>query len=67
MKIDGTMMLNDILNMDPDIAEVFKRHGLSCHGCPAARSESLQEAAEGHNLDLQLLVEDLNSYLERMT
>lgn len=67
MKIDGTMMLNEILDMDPEIAEIFQRHGLSCHGCPGAKSESLQEAAEGHNLDVEMLIGDLNSYLDSIT
>lgn len=64
MKITENMLLNEILEMDPDLTEVFLRHGLNCVGCPGARSEKLREAAEGHGLDLALLLNDLNNFLE---
>lgn len=64
MKITENMLLNDILDMDPDPTEVFLRHGLNCLGCPGAHSENLREAAEGHGIDLKKLIDDLNEYLE---
>lgn len=64
MKINENMLLNDILDMEPDPTNVFLRHGLPCLGCPGARSESLKEAAEGHGIDLKKLMDDLNEYLE---
>ncbi|MBR0598337.1 DUF1858 domain-containing protein [Sinanaerobacter chloroacetimidivorans] len=63
MKITEAMLLNDILDMDPEISEVLLFHGLYCQGCPGARNESLKEAAEGHGIDLQKLISDLNDYL----
>ena len=64
MKITESMLLNEILEMNPDLTEVFLRHGLNCLGCPGARSENLREAAEGHGIDLALLLNDLNNFLE---
>lgn len=64
MKITENMLLNDILDMDPDPTNVFLRHGLNCLGCPGASSESLKEAAEGHGIDLKKLIDDLNDFLE---
>lgn len=63
MKVNETMLLNEILDMEPDIVEIFNRHGLNCLGCPGARSENLKEAAEGHGIDLAKLLKDLNTYL----
>jgi len=63
MKITENMLLNDILNMEPDPTEIFLRHGLNCLGCPGAQSENLREAAEGHGINLTKLMDDLNEFL----
>lgn len=64
MKITENMLLNEILDMDPNPTDVFLRHGLNCLGCPGAHSESLKEAAEGHGINLTNLINDLNDFLE---
>ncbi|HML35969.1 MAG TPA: DUF1858 domain-containing protein [Bacillota bacterium] len=64
MKITENMLLNEILEMDPDPTDVFLRHGLNCLGCPGAQSESLREAAEGHGINLEKLIDDLNNFLQ---
>lgn len=65
MKIHETMLLNEILEMDPNITEIFLSHGLFCESCPGAHMESLKEAADGHGIDLKKLMEDLNNYLNK--
>ncbi|MPN39941.1 hypothetical protein SDC9_187475 [bioreactor metagenome] len=62
MKITENMLLNEILEMNPDPTDVFLRHGLNCLGCPGAQSESLREAAEGHGINLEKLIDDLNNF-----
>ena len=64
MKVTENMLLNEILDMNPDVTDIFLRHGLNCLGCPGARSENLKEAAEGHGISLALLIDDLNKFLE---
>lgn len=63
MRIHENMLLDSILETNPGIAEVFKKHGLFCDSCPGAVMENLREAAEGHGIDLQLLIEDLNNFI----
>lgn len=65
MKISETMLLNEILDMDPDVTDIFLRHGLNCLGCPGANNESLKEAAEGHGVNLAKLIEDLNTFFDK--
>jgi Domain of unknown function (DUF1858). len=65
MKINETMLLNEILEIDPDVTDIFLRHGLNCLGCPGANSESLKEAAEGHGVNLAKLIDDLNVFLNK--
>lgn len=64
MKVTEIMLLNEVLDMNPDVTDIFLRHGLNCLGCPGARSENLKEAAEGHGINLTLLLDDLNKFLE---
>lgn len=59
-KITKDMMICEILDMNPELEEVFISHGLNCVGCPGSSGENLQDAAEGHGVDLGKLLEDLN-------
>lgn len=65
MKIHENMVLNDILEGNPGISQVFTKHGLFCDSCPGAEMENLREAAEGHGIDLQQLLEDLNNFANK--
>lgn len=63
-RINETMLVNEVLDLDDDIASVFAANGLPCLGCLGAASESLAEAAEGHGVNLPGLIADLNRYLD---
>ncbi len=61
--INENMLVSEILDVNPDLTEVFHKHGLNCMGCPGANMESLREAAEGHGANLKKLIEDLNLFM----
>lgn len=63
--ITKEMLISDILDMDANIVEVLKKHGLNCHGCPASTTESLEEAANGHSVDLDKIIYDISNYFEQ--
>ena len=63
--ITKEMRVNDILALNCDLMEVFANHGRPCLGCPGANMETLEEAADGHGVDLDLLLADLNAKLDR--
>lgn len=65
MLIHENMLVNEVLDMNPDITEVFIQHGLNCLGCPGSYSESLKEAADGHGINLDKLIEDLNKFFNK--
>lgn len=65
MKVNEIMLVNEILDLNPDVTEVFLAHGLNCQGCPGAQRESLKEAADGHAIDLKKLIDDINRFLEK--
>ena len=60
MKITEDMMVSEILDLNENLDTVFHRHGMYCLGCPGATQETLQDAAEAHDVNLQALLEDLN-------
>ncbi|WP_027399456.1 DUF1858 domain-containing protein [Anaerovorax odorimutans] len=64
MLINENMLVSEVLDMNPDITEIFIRHGLNCLGCPGSYNESLKEAADAHSVNLENLVKDLDNYLE---
>ena len=58
--ITKDMKICDILDIDDRYEKVLEDHGLLCNGCPGAFTESLAEAADGHGVDVDRLLNDLN-------
>jgi hybrid cluster-associated redox disulfide protein len=59
-KITKDMLLGEVIAKYPDAFEVFMKHGLHCAGCGAAFSETVEQGAEAHGIDLKELLKDLN-------
>ena len=60
-KITKDMGLLEIVQSHPETIEVFQKYGLGCIGCAAARFENLEAGAKVHGIDVDKMVEDLNS------
>lgn len=63
--INEKMLVGEILEMDEETTKVMIKHGLNCLGCPGSFSENLKEAAEGHGINLDRLIEDLNRHFDK--
>jgi hybrid cluster-associated redox disulfide protein len=50
----------DVLRMFPSAREIFARHGMSCIGCMGSTSETIDKAARMHDVNLELLLQELN-------
>lgn len=61
MKIEKTTKIGELLQAFPEKAEILLEAGMHCLGCPASQSESLEEACQVHGIDVDELVEKLNS------
>ena len=64
MTITKDMLIGDVLDIDNGCAQYFFEIGMHCLGCPASRSESIEQACMVHNTDCDALVEKLNKYFE---
>ncbi|WP_303861229.1 DUF1858 domain-containing protein [Alkalibaculum bacchi] len=60
MKIEKTMTIGEIIRMDSNLIPVLQRFGMGCVGCPSAQSETLEEAAMVHSINIDELLIALN-------
>lgn len=64
-QVDSSMIIGDMLQIDPGIAAILMASGMHCIGCPASQGESLAEAAAVHGLAADDLVKSVNDYLAK--
>lgn len=60
MKVTGNTLIGEVLRMSDKAAQVLMNHGMGCIGCPSSQSESIEQAAAVHGLDVTTLLADLN-------
>ena len=61
MKITKDMLIGDVLDQFPHLAEYFFEIGMHCLGCPHSRGESIEQACEVHGTDVDALLTKLNA------
>lgn len=61
MKITKNTTIAEVLEKHPEKALVLQKnlHAI-CLGCPMSQRETLEEAAEVHNIKIEKLLEELN-------
>ena len=64
-EIKKEMTIAEVLEIDKNLGEVLLGFGMHCLTCPCALAETLEEAAEVHEIDIELLVEKLNQALKK--
>ena len=64
MEITRETVIGDIVDFDPETAEVFMDCGMHCIDCPVSRMESIEEACEVHGVDPDEIIENLKDYFE---
>ena len=58
--ITKEMTLEDIIRHYPQTIPVFLKFGLDCQECQLASYKSVDHCAEFHDLDINLLIQELN-------
>lgn len=61
--ISKDMTIAEIIQTDQNIIPILLDSGMHCVGCPSAQGESLEEACMVHGIEVEDLVEQINSYL----
>ncbi len=59
--ITKDMTIMEVVQLNENAAEILMSIGMHCIGCAMAHGETVAEAAEVHNVDIDKLLEMLNA------
>ena len=59
--ITKDMTIGEVVRTSPEKIEILTAFGMGCVGCPSAQAETIEDAAAVHGIDLNELLEKLNS------
>lgn len=59
-KVNKNMLIGELVSLYPQAIPVLMGIGMHCLGCPASQSESLNEAAMVHGIDIEVLIKRIN-------
>ena len=60
-KITKDTLIIDLVQANPNAAEILFAHGMHCLGCAMAHGETIEQATNAHGEDLDKLLEELNA------
>lgn len=63
-KITENTLISEVLELNPNAADILMEAGMHCFGCALAHGETIAEAVAVHGEDLQTLLGKLNEGLE---
>ena len=58
--ITKDMKVVEVLQVNPNTANVFSSYGMGCIHCLLAHSETVEEAAAAHGVDVDVMLAQLN-------
>jgi len=63
-KVTKDMIIADIISIDRGIIPILMQAGMHCVGCPSSQGETLEEAGFVHGMEVDELINEINTYLE---
>lgn len=54
----------EVLRSNPHAREIFAKHGMGCIGCLGSTTETIENGARMHDIDVEALIEELNNAVE---
>lgn len=58
--------IGEVIQIDAGVIPILIGAGMHCVGCPSSAGETLEEAAMVHGIDSDMLVEEIQSYLQSL-
>ena len=65
-RITKDTTIGEAIQYDAGIVSILMGAGMHCVGCPSSAGETLEEAAMVHGIDGDMLVEEIQSYLDSL-
>ncbi|MHA1964933.1 MAG: DUF1858 domain-containing protein [Candidatus Thorarchaeota archaeon] len=59
------MSIGEVVMKWPESAGAFLEYGLHCYGCAAARYETIEQGAQAHGIDPEILIKAINEAIEK--
>ena len=66
-RITKDTTIGEAIQYDAGIVSILMGAGMHCVGCPSSAGETLEEAAMVHGIDGDMLVEEIQSYLDSLS
>ena len=63
-RVTKDTMIDDLLQIDQNVAPLLLNIGMHCLGCPSSQMETIEEAAMVHGLDPDDLVVEINTFID---
>ena len=64
MEVTRETIIGTLLEYDMSVAPLLLASGMHCLGCALSHGESLGEACAVHGIDVDILVDEINEFLE---
>ena len=58
--------IGEVIQIDAGVIPILMGAGMHCVGCPSSAGETLEEAAMVHGIDSDMLVEEIQGYLQSL-
>lgn len=63
-RVNKSTMIGELLQIDQNVAPILLNIGMHCLGCPSSQMETIEQAAMVHGIDPDMLVDEINNFLE---
>lgn len=63
-RVNKSTMIGELLQIDENVAPILLNIGMYCLGCPSSQMETIEQAAMVHGIDPDMLVDEINNFLE---
>lgn len=64
MKISRETPIYQVLQNYPQAIDIFIKHGMGCHSCLGAATESIENGSRMHGIDIELLLNELRQLIK---
>ena len=66
-RVNKDTTIGEVIQIDARVIPILMGAGMHCVGCPSSAGETLEEAAMVHGIDGDMLVEEIQSYLDSLS
>ena len=63
-RVNKSTMIGELLQIDENVAPILLNICMPCLGCPSSQMETIEQAAMVHGIDPDMLVDEINNFLE---